>query len=141
MSGGAATTWTPVDLARVVSRGDSLEPPPSMLVRSDGESLLYKGKIHGFAGEPESAKGWLLLWASVERIRVGEHVLYIDFEDEATTVVSRLLALGLDGESIRNVRILERFALVEVPAGDAARVVERVTSVHGHPVALEPIRT
>jgi ATP-dependent RNA helicase DeaD len=51
-----------------------------------------------------------------------------------------MAAGGLDGEAIRNVRILERFALVEVPSGDAERVVERVTSVHGRPVALEPIR-
>ncbi len=28
---------------------------------------------------------------------------------------------GLDGEAVRNVRVLERFALVEVPDGDAAR--------------------
>ena len=59
---------------------------------------------------------------------------------EAADLIAAMAAGGLDGEAIRNVRILERFALVEVPAGDAARVVERVTSVHGHPVALEPIR-
>jgi ATP-dependent RNA helicase DeaD len=59
---------------------------------------------------------------------------------EAADLIAAMTAGGLDGEAIRNVRILERFALVEVPAGDAQRVVERVTSVHGHPVALEPIR-
>ena len=32
---------------------------------------------------------------------------------------------GLDGEAIHNVRLLERFALLEVPAGDAARVAAR----------------
>jgi ATP-dependent RNA helicase DeaD len=36
-------------------------------------------------------------------------------------------ATGLDGESVRNVRMLERFAFVEVPASDAERVVELVT--------------
>jgi ATP-dependent RNA helicase DeaD len=33
---------------------------------------------------------------------------------------------GLDGERIRNVRLLERFALLEVPEDDAERVVEAV---------------
>jgi ATP-dependent RNA helicase DeaD len=49
-------------------------------------------------------------------------------------------ATGLDGEAVRNVRVLERFALVEVPSPDADRVVERVsgTEVRGHPLRLEP---
>ena len=60
---------------------------------------------------------------------------------EAADLIAAMAAGGLDGEAIRNVRILERFALVEVPAGEASRVVESVTTVHGQPVALEPIRT
>jgi len=55
---------------------------------------------------------------------------------EAADLIAGLTASGLDGEAIRNVRILERFALVEVPAGSAPEVV----SVRGREVALEPIR-
>ena len=47
-----------------------------------------------------------------------------------------MTAGGLDGERIRNVRVLERFALVEVPA-DA---VPEAVAVRGATVALEPIR-
>jgi ATP-dependent RNA helicase DeaD len=47
----------------------------------------------------------------------------------------------LENDDVRNVRVLERFALVEVPTGEASRVVESVTQVHGRPVALEPIRS
>ena len=36
-------------------------------------------------------------------------------------------ATGLDGEAVRNVRVLERFAFVEVPADEAERVVEQVS--------------
>jgi ATP-dependent RNA helicase DeaD len=52
-------------------------------------------------------------------------------------------ATGLDGEAVRNVRVLERFAFLEVPAGDAERVVERVsgTVVRGHELRLEPATT
>ncbi|MDQ6775553.1 MAG: DEAD/DEAH box helicase [Actinomycetota bacterium] len=52
-------------------------------------------------------------------------------------------ATGLDGEAIRNVRMLERFAFVEVPEQDADRVVERVngTEVRGQPLRLELART
>jgi ATP-dependent RNA helicase DeaD len=49
---------------------------------------------------------------------------------------------GLDGEHIRNVRVLERFAMLEVPAGDAERVAAAVdgTAVNGHTLRVEPAR-
>ena len=49
-------------------------------------------------------------------------------------------ATGLDGEAVRNVRILERFAFVEVPEDEAGRVVELVsgTEVRGQRLRLEP---
>ena len=36
-------------------------------------------------------------------------------------------ATGLDGEHVRNVRVLERFTLLEVPEQDVDRVVDRVS--------------
>ena len=52
-------------------------------------------------------------------------------------------ATGLDGEAVRNVRVLERFTLLEVPEQDADRVVDRVTGteVCGQAVRLEPAAT
>jgi ATP-dependent RNA helicase DeaD len=51
-------------------------------------------------------------------------------------------ATGLDGESVRNVRVLERFAFVEVPEQDAERVVELTggADVRGQPLKLELAR-
>jgi ATP-dependent RNA helicase DeaD len=42
-------------------------------------------------------------------------------------------ATGLDGEAVRNVRVLERFAFVEVPAGEADRVVSEVSALQLEP--------
>jgi ATP-dependent RNA helicase DeaD len=52
-------------------------------------------------------------------------------------------ATGLDGEAVRNVRVLERFAFVEVPERDAQRVVDLVsgTEVRGQRLRLEPARS
>jgi ATP-dependent RNA helicase DeaD len=51
-------------------------------------------------------------------------------------------ATGLDGEAVRNVRILDRFSFVEVPAREAERVVELVSGeeVRGQRLQLEPAR-
>ena len=52
-------------------------------------------------------------------------------------------ATGLDGEAVRNIRVLERFAFFEVPEQEADRVVEQVngTEVRGQPLRLELART
>ena len=49
-------------------------------------------------------------------------------------------ATGLDGEAVRNVRVLERFSFLEVPSAEADRVVELVseTEVRGQKLRLEP---
>jgi ATP-dependent RNA helicase DeaD len=51
-------------------------------------------------------------------------------------------ATGLDGEAVSNVRVLERFAFVEVPEVEASRVVQLTggTEVRGHTLRIEPAR-
>jgi ATP-dependent RNA helicase DeaD len=52
-------------------------------------------------------------------------------------------ATGLDGEHVRNVRVLERYTLLDVPEQDVDRVVDRVsgTELLGQRVQLEPAAT
>ena len=48
-------------------------------------------------------------------------------------------ATGLDGEAVSDVTVLERFALLSVPAPEADRVIESVSgvTVAGHQLAFE----
>jgi len=101
--GTPRTSWWPVDLAELFS-GDHRPPAPTLCPRGDGQPLLYAGKCHAFNGESESGKTWAALIACVQIVRDGGHVLYLDFEDTADTVVTRLLALGA-----RPAQVLERF--------------------------------
>jgi ATP-dependent RNA helicase DeaD len=58
---------------------------------------------------------------------------------EADLIAAVTGATGLDGEAVRNVRLLERFVVFEVPADQAARVADEVdgTPVRGHTLRLE----
>ena len=49
---------------------------------------------------------------------------------------------GVEGEGIRNVRLLERFALLEVPADQVLRITEAVdgTDVRGHTLRIQATR-
>lgn len=96
-----STSWAPVDLTRVLA-GEHLDPPPTMLRRTDGQPLLYDGAVHTISGESESGKTWLTLIAALQLIQASEHVVFLDFEDRADRVVGRLLALGARIEQIRD---------------------------------------
>ena len=52
-------------------------------------------------------------------------------------------ATALDGEAVRNVRVLERFAFLEVPESDVPEVLDRVngTLVRDTTLKLEPARS
>jgi len=96
---GDQSSWLPVDLGPILA-GGALDNPPAFLTRTDGARLLYPGRTHAFNGEPESLKTWAALAVCAERVRVGDSVLYVDFEDHPDAIVSRLLALGLDPAAI-----------------------------------------
>jgi hypothetical protein len=87
------TSWWPRNLDAVMS-GDDPEPVPAFLARNDGHRLMYPGKVNGLIGESESGKTWVALLAVLQCIEVGESVLYLDFEDTAAGIVSRLRSMG-----------------------------------------------
>jgi ATP-dependent RNA helicase DeaD len=57
----------------------------------------------------------------------------------ADLVAAITRATALDGEAVSDVTMLERFALLSVPAGEAERVIESVSGIEvaGHTLALE----
>ena len=88
------TTWWPHDITRMVAGDIPDEPAPAYLARSDGHRLFYAGKINGLIGESESGKTWVALMAVTQALAIGEPVLYLDFEDTAAAIISRLQLLG-----------------------------------------------
>lgn len=94
------TSWSPVDLNAILD-GDLSPEEPAILPRSDGKLLMYAGRVNAFVGESESGKSWCLLLACVEQMAASKNVVFLDFEDTPQNVVSRLLALGLDKDTLR----------------------------------------
>jgi hypothetical protein len=93
------SSWEPVDLGPVL-RGERVTMPPNVLGRDDGTFLLYPGRLNIAFGESESLKSWFAILAAKRELDIGNHVLYIDFEDTPETAVERLLALGALPEQI-----------------------------------------
>lgn len=92
--------WQAEDLTDVLS-GERKRVEPELALRQDGVHLLYRGKEHAVAGEPESGKTWFALMCARDVLLSGGRVLYVDFEDDATTVVGRLLDLGVLPDRLR----------------------------------------
>jgi hypothetical protein len=93
------TSWWFLDLGPVLS-GENPDPPPSVLVREDGQAAFYPGKVNGLIGPSESGKSWLALKAVAEELAADRPVLYLDFEDTASGIVSRLRFLGVPDEKM-----------------------------------------
>jgi hypothetical protein len=86
--------WKPVDL-RPVLDGTAPVVLPEIGRRHDGVPLLYRGKEHSIASEPECGKTWFALMQVIDLLKRGRRVLYVDFEDDERTIVGRLKTMGL----------------------------------------------
>ena len=127
-------TWAPVDLADVLTglqNGTVVGPTPTLMPRTDGACLLYPGEVHSLAGEPEAGKGWLTANESVRVITDGAHVLYLDFEDTAPSIVGRLLALGAHPDAI-----LTRFTYVRPDTPLPPGAIEALHDQHTYTLAV-----
>lgn len=85
---------------------DAELPKATLAARTDGKCLLYPGKIHWLSGEPGSGKTFLALSWTIEQVRVGKLVVFIDQESDAHTITARLRSLGATREELRLVRYL-----------------------------------
>jgi len=114
--------WGQIDLSAILA-GKYVAPTPQLGRRSDGLALLYPKKVHSLAGESESGKSWLaLLWAK-EQLMAGNDVVFVDFEDDAASVVGRLQVLGLPGDFIQH-----RFRYVRPEQSHPAAAVDTLLS-------------
>ena len=117
------SSWAPTDIGATVDgllAGTIVRPAPTVLARTDGQALMYPGKVNGIAGMSGDAKSMIAQYASAQELERGETVVYVDLEDDAASVVSRLLAMGVDPDTIA-----ERFIYItpDEPYGPDARVM------------------
>ena len=91
---GFTTSWEPIDLDGYFDGLFTLQEA-TLLKRTDGQGLLYPGKVHSFYGESESGKSWLAQIAAAEVVKSYQKVVYIDFESDAVDIANRLKILGV----------------------------------------------
>ena len=125
------TTWAALDLTPVL-QGQEVDPPPALLTRNDDQALLYTAAVHTVSGEPGSGKTWLTLIAALQQLDAGHDVTMIDFEDRASRVVGRLLALGAHPDTIR-----DHFRYVRPHTGlDATSQTDLEHATHGSTLVI-----
>lgn len=116
--------WAPIDLNPILTgQVEHLDPPPTILTRDDGTSLLYKGELNWLSGEPETGKSWLAQLAVAQEITKQHHTLYLDLEDTPSRIANRLLALGLNADEINTYFHYIRPSIAPTPT-ELAQVIE-----------------
>jgi hypothetical protein len=96
----APRPWQPVDLSTVLN-GSWTAPQPLVGRRGDGKGIFYPAKCHTVVSETEGGKTWFALSVALDEMAEGNHVVYIDFEDDEGGIVGRLLTLGAHRDRIR----------------------------------------
>lgn len=94
----AGSSWSAHGLSDIVARlrnGTLDRPRPTVGRLSDGSHWLYSRAVNGLAGESGCGKSWTALQAVATELQDGNSVVYIDLEDSAIGIVSRLLDLGV----------------------------------------------
>jgi hypothetical protein len=125
---GASWADVPIEeLVGLVVTGEYEPPIPSMVAFGDGRGLLYPGRVHGVHGVGGAGKTWLAAVALGSEIMLRHHVVFVDLEDTAATIIERL---------VRDMRI------------DPALVIEFLHykaptegTAFGTPVLLDTVRT
>ena len=84
---------TIADFTQEVTLLDAERLPPA-LTRTDGATLLYEERFNTLTAETAQGKSWLALMVAIERLRAGRNVFWLDFEDRATTLATRLQKLN-----------------------------------------------
>jgi hypothetical protein len=100
---GEAGSWTPIDLTDVViglQTGSLERPKPMIGVCSNGRALFYPRRINEVHSVSGDGKSWLALFATAQEIAKGNHVVFIDYEDDEIGIVGRLLDIGTDPDVI-----------------------------------------
>lgn len=111
------STWAAVDLEPYLS-GEVELPEPSLLLREDGQALVYPGRVNSIYGLSESAKTWIAMFMCSQEMGRGERVMFIDFEDEPAGTLARMLALGVGADDLYN---QFRYVHPEGPLADMQR--------------------
>ncbi|KFI65737.1 bifunctional DNA primase/polymerase [Bifidobacterium cuniculi] len=93
MKPAVPSTWGRVNLADWADGNPN--PAPSLLTRTDGISLLYRGRVNDLHGEPESGKSLLAQIATADLLAKHGRVAYIDLEDGPGGMIQRLRLLGV----------------------------------------------
>ena len=91
-------SWGAIDLTAWATGNPN--PAPDLLIRVDGVGLLYRGRINDLHGEPESGKSLIAQYVTAESLINNMICAYIDFEDNAGSILQRLRLMGVPDDII-----------------------------------------
>lgn len=94
--------WDAADMDSVLAGFEGFTPTPEYGLRTDGRGLFYAGKTHSVYGDPGSGKSLVVQYECAQVLLNGGAALYVDYEDTALGIVSRLRSLGVPDAVLRS---------------------------------------
>lgn len=87
-------SWAGLQMSQWEGR-DLTPPKPTLMTRTDGQALLYPGRVNLLFGRPEAAKSFIALRMLLDHLSSNPtaRALYLDMEDDPETLATRSLLL------------------------------------------------
>jgi hypothetical protein len=116
-------SWQELDLTAALN-GAPVAVVPTVL-KVGHTALFYPARVNGLHGDSGDGKTWAVYVAAAEEMYAGNHVVWIDFEDNEGVAIERLRGhLRVDQELI-----LERFHYLRPPGAFDSAAVNRVLAI------------
>jgi len=126
--------WVPVALGDYFD-GSRRTPEAHLLRRTDGVALLYPGMTHSIHGESESGKSMIVQAEVAVQLRLGNRVLYLDYEADPASVAERLRLMGVRSQELKRLAYVQP----EVDYGFSEASGQAFAGLIGQPYALAVI--
>lgn len=126
-------TWT-----NLADDWDDEPLAPAYLRRTDGYCGLYPAQRNLVVGYTESGKTWMELFTLAQEIRAGRPVVLLDHENGEAVIRSRLRALGLDRDQVKDL-LRYRYLTVPLPPEFANELARELWSLGSRLVMVDAL--
>lgn len=123
-TGGALDTWIQSDDFAKNFVSGTREPGPTLVQRTDGQALIYRGRVNVISGRRGSGKTWLALLMCALVLQDGLRILYYDMEDREDAWHGRFEDIGVDIDSYALAGQAVWIKPEDLPVADIQRLVD-----------------
>jgi hypothetical protein len=117
--------YDPIDLGPYL-RGQVVRVTPDLVRMTNGQALLYRGRLNGIHGDSTAGKSWLTAFLAREVLADGQAVMIVDLEEPTpVSLIERLRQIGVSDQAIERQAVFIH-PIEEFNEANVGRLIEHI---------------